>query len=388
MSLSFIREKDDRDKPIDFILSDADRQIIANAGDDKFKASKSGISYVGYDTLTGIPLGQYIKVDTLINANTFTFYRYKPGDTLAVYQVTFSFVGSGKGDYISLSTTTFKFAGIGQGSYLPIVFFPLPLLYQSGDLDINLKLSKSFSLNVETAVSDFDRNLFSSNDDTENKGLALNSSLSFNKDKLKIGNLNLGRIEVLLRQRFINKLYNSIDRLNRVEYDRVWDIQDSSRQTENISEAELKISPKEYFTMSASGGRIKRGNNFNSLRGSLYINFIGDSLSLPALNYYADYISSKDNAVDYKGIWIRQKGTLDYKIIPWRKKFGTYNFLFQLNGEDKQAKSLNTDTALIGSFRYYEFIPKFIVTNFFNFDFSYVFIYRFDDLYNAGSLTR
>ncbi len=387
LSVSYIRERDDPNKPIDFILSDSDRTVISQAGDDKFRASKSGVVFVGSDTSGS--LGSYIQRDTVINSQPFKKYIYSPGDDSALYQVTFSFVGSGKGDYTSLSSTAYNFIGIGQGSYLPIIFFPLPVAYQSADIGMELKLSKSLSLLVEGTASDFDRNLLSDGDDTENKGGALNSSLIFNPKEFKIGAMNLGEVSFVFRQRVVNKLYNAVDRLNKVEYNRIWDIQDSLKLTEITSEASLTVKPKNYLSLSTTGGRIKRGDQFSSLRGAVDLRFTGDSLSVPSVNYNADYISSNDENLDYGGNWIRQTGKIDYKLAPFKnKKLGNYNLIFEFNGEDKQARSLKFDTTNIGSFRFYEFRPKFIWADLLNIDLFYQFGYRYDDVFNAGALER
>jgi hypothetical protein len=387
LSFSYLRERDDRNKPIDFTLSDSDRTIISNAGDDRLKASKTGVTFVGRDS-SGKPLGSYIQVDSLISSDSIVFYRYAPGDTNALYQVAFSFVGTGKGDYTSLSTTSFKFVGIGQGSYLPIVFFPLPVSYQSGDMNLELKISKNVLLRVEGAVSDFDKNLYSSVDDKNNQGVAVNSTLVFSNDNFIIGSSRLGRLKFAVKQKFINKLYNPLDRLNQVEYNRVWDIQDSSNQTENTTEAELTFQPMQYLLINTNGGRIKRGETFNSLRGSVNLNFLGDSFLVPSVQYSADYISSNDNSLDYKGKWLRQSGVIDYKLNPFGKKFGTYNFIFRLDGEDKQISTINADTASAGSYKFYEFKPEFVLTDFFHMDFSYRFNYRLDDIFYNGAVTR
>ncbi|RPI13991.1 MAG: hypothetical protein EHM58_17345 [Ignavibacteriae bacterium] len=383
LTFSYLRESDDKNKPIDFTLSDSDRVIIGNAGNNNVKASKSGISFVGRDSL-GRAQGQYIQVDS----TGFVFYRYAPGDTNAFYNVTFSFVGAGLGDYVSLSLSQFKYVGQGKGSYLPIIFLPMPVLYQSGDMNLDLKLSKSFTFHVETAVSDFDRNLFSELDDRGNKGVAVNSAIMFNNNNFQLGKLKLGTVKFLFRQKFINRLYNSLDRLNQVEYSRVWDIQDSSRQTDNISEIEFGIKPNKYFYFNSTGGRIKRGTDFNSLRGSVELNFAGDSLALPFISYAADYISSSDNKLDYKGKWIRQAGIIDYKLSPWKNKYGTLNLIMQFNGEDKNVSTLGIDTAGSGSFRFYEFKPQIGLLNFFHMDLIYRFNYRMDDIYNLGKLER
>lgn len=387
LSFSYIREKDNKDKPIDFTLSDSDRTIIANAGDDKYRASKSGVIYVGRDSV-GNPLGQYVQVDTVINSASFQYYKYTPGDTNALYQVIFSFVGSGNGDYTSLSSTTYTFAGIDQGSYMPIIFFPLPVFYQSGDLMLNFKISSSANLKVETSISDFDKNLFSSTDDKNNIGFAITSELALNHKDIKIGNLKLGRFESKFRQRFINELYNPLERMNSVEYNRVWDIQDSNSYAENTSEVILSYYPDENLSINTLGGFSKRSNTFNSLRGNIQMNYRNIEFLNTLFNYNADYISSKDTKYDYKSRWLRQTGNIEHTFSFRNKSIGTYKLFFQLNGEDKQIRSFNADTISNGSYKYYEFKPGLNVIDFLIFDFGYKFNYRIDDIFYINRLER
>ncbi len=388
LSLSFFREKDNVDQPIDFTLSDSDKTILSQAGNDRLKASKTGVVYVGRDSTTHAPLGQYVqKLDSLNNI----YYDYLPASDSALYQVTFSYVGTNKGDYTSQSSTIYTYVGKGVGDYLPIIFLPLPVLYQSVDAGLDFKISKKLSVAVESAVSDYDQNLFSSLDDKGNKGVAVNSTLTYNTDNFRIGNADLGKVLLSFKQRYVNKLYNAIDRINQVEYDRIWDIVDSTQQTENSSEFSLQIKPKSYMYLTTSGGRLTRGDIFNSIRGSVDAGFKGDSLRLPSVSYNADYISSKDNSLDYKSLWLRQSGVMDYKLTPKKEKsaLGSYNFVFEFNGEDKQISSLSFDTASVGSFKYYELKPKFVISDILSkMDLSYQFNFRRDDLYNAGAVSK
>ena len=387
LGFSYIRERDDESKPVDFTLSDSDRVIMRNAGNDKFKASKSGVVFLGRDS-TGRALGQYIQLDTIVNSQRFAYYKYSPGNDSALYQVSFTFVGAGQGDYISLSTSSFQFAGIKQGSYLPIVILPLPTMYQSGDLSMDLAVSRSLTVNLEGAVSDFNQNLFSDLDKNGDKGVAFHGAVNFQNEDFKLGKMKLGYVGFTVKERYLNKSYNSLDRLNPVEYNRVWDIQDSTNQTENTTEAELKLQPKHFVSLIATGGYEKRGDFFNASRGSVNLNFIGDSVSLPALSYNADIISSKDKSINYNGFWLRQNGLLDYKITSKDKKWGLYDLFFQFNGEDKKTSSTNFDTTSTGSFRFYEFKPGLNIFNFWHFDISYNLDYRTDDLYDNGALSR
>jgi len=392
LSVSYFRERDDKDKPIDFILNDTDRAILSQAGNDRLKATKTGVFFVGRDSL-GRPLGTYIQIpDTIINGEPHTIYRYAPNDTNALYQVAFSFVGQGKGDYNSLSSQAYEFVGIGAGSYLPIIFLPMPVSYQGGDIGLQLKLTKSLSLNVEGSVSDFNQNLFS-NENVSQRGGAIVSYLSFNPRQLRLGTLNVGDILFMLRNRYVNKLYNSIDRLNKVEYNRVWDIQDSTNQNELTNEVGFSLQPRNFVSISTTGGNLKRGENFSSLRGNIDLKFVGDSLKLPGIFYTADYISSNDKSLDYKGVWIRQNGILQYKINPFKDntgnaRFGNYGLLVLFNGEDKEIKSIAYDTTNASSFRFYEIRPGLFVTDLFKLDLSYNFTYRLDDQYDQGALIR
>lgn len=387
LGFSYIREKDDETKPVDFTLSDSDRVIMQNAGNDKFKASKSGVVFLGRDS-TGRALGQYIQLDTIVNSNRYTYYKYSPGSDSALYEVSFTFIGAGQGDYISLSASSFQFVGVKQGSYQPIVILPLPTMYQSGDLSIDLAVSKSLVIKMESAVSDFNRNLFSDLDKNNDKGIAFNTDVIFNNKSFKIGKITFGSVGLAIKEKYLNKNYNSLDRLNPVEYNRVWDIQDSSNQSENVTEAELKLQPRNFIILQATGGFDKRGQNFNASRGSVNFNFLGDSISLPSLLYNADFISSKDNSIDYRGFWVRQNGMLDYKIAMKDKKWGLYDLFLQFNGEDKKTNSTNFDTSSTGSFRFYEFKPGVNIFNLSHFDMSYSFDYRTDDIYENGALSR
>ncbi|MCX7877992.1 MAG: hypothetical protein N2510_05040, partial [Ignavibacteria bacterium] len=304
-----------------------------------------------------------------------------------LYQVSFSYVGQSRGDYRSLSSFVYEFAGIGGGDYLPIVFFPLPVSYQSVDLNTEINLSKNLSLFIEGALSDIDRNLLSDNDDTNNRGGAVNSSLVFSTGKLKLGNINLGESSFYIRQKYVNRLFSAVDRLNKVEYDRVWDIQDSLQLTEVITEAGFSVKPGDLFSINTSAGRIKRGEFFNSLRASLETGFRGGSHTLPDIRYRADYISSRDQSLDYRGRWLRQNATFEYKLKPSTRN-ENYILTIDFNSEDKQSRSLSADTTRPGSFRFWQLSPGVFLLNLFNFDLSYRFTYRSDDMNRSGVVQK
>ncbi len=132
LGFSYFREGDNQDLPIDITLSEDDRKILSQSGNDRLKASKNGVKFVGYDS-TGKAAGQYRLKDTLINGNPYQFYEFAPGSDSAFYNVSFSYVGEGKGDYVRISLGRYRFVGPNNGNYLPIILLPMPELKQIGN---------------------------------------------------------------------------------------------------------------------------------------------------------------------------------------------------------------------------------------------------------------
>ncbi|MBN1448486.1 MAG: hypothetical protein JXA28_11190, partial [Bacteroidetes bacterium] len=83
----YIREADDEASPIDLDFTDEDRAILGTAGDDPQLASRSGVTWVGFDTARGTGAGQYVRVDTTIGGVAHVFYRYAPGADSATYSL-------------------------------------------------------------------------------------------------------------------------------------------------------------------------------------------------------------------------------------------------------------------------------------------------------------
>ena len=96
LKVQYLREGDNEDSPIDISLSEDDKKILSLAGDDRLKAAKSGVSLAQPDSF-GVLKGTYMRIDTLINNAQYIYYRYAPGDSLAIYDVTFSYIGESQG---------------------------------------------------------------------------------------------------------------------------------------------------------------------------------------------------------------------------------------------------------------------------------------------------
>lgn len=373
MSVYYINQNDNQDKTIDFTLTDQDRQILANAGDDRFKAVRSGVQFVGRDSL-GIGLGLYVKADTLLNGNNLTYYKFLPNDSNAIYQITFSFVGQGNGNYIQQSQYQYNFAGIKQGNYDTIVFLPLPRYYQVADVNLNYESSpkKEFTLNIESALSVLDANKFSGINDDNNNGVAFYGTLGLNKYDFRLFGVKLKAVEFKLKEKLVNKIFEPIERVNAVEFYRDYNINDSNKLTEDLREASLKILPTHYIDFKASFGQLLRGKTFNALKTAADFVFKNDSLNLPEVKYHFELINSDNDLSSTKSKWFRQFVTLGYRKILGGSSFDNPNVEVKVEytQEDKKDKisGLSGDSLQLGSFSYNEIKPRLILNNLYNFN--------------------
>ena len=302
-------ESDDKNNPIDITLSEMDIRILEQAGNDRNKAIKSGITLVNPDSV-GKRIGTYTLRDTLLGGENYSYLIYLPGSDSSKYNVNFSFVGYGVGDYARISVGNYTFVGKGNGEYLPIVFIPMPQKKQIGNFVLEAKPWNIFLISAEFAGSIFDQNIFSEIDNNQNFGRAHNIKAELTKSKMKIGNISLGKVGFLYRERFVEDKFSSLDRYNTVEYNRNYNISNSKNLDETLREVSLVLQPMEILTTKFNYGYLKRGELFNSDR------FFGDinlqSTNNYKVNYNYDYVSTKD--IFNSSNWLKQNASATYNF--------------------------------------------------------------------------
>lgn len=342
LHFNYFSEGDDENNPIDLTLSDEDKNILEEAGDDRYKAVKSGVTLVEEDS-AGNRTGTYTRIDTLINSENYSYYYYAPGSDSSIYNVSFSYVGFGFGDYQRISVGNYQFVGIGSGEYLPVKFIPLAEQKQLGNFVLEANPWKNLKINLEIAGSFYDKNKFSSIDDDDNFGRAHNLSLLLDKSKFQLGSFSLGEVGLSYRERYVQDRFTTLDRYNSVEYNRDYNITDTSPQNETLREAKLQLDPIEQLQGDFNYGYLKRGDVFNSNR------FFGDLKLQEQQNYNAfynyDYVSTTD--LNTKSTWFKQNALGSYKVGVFEPGI---DFLY----DDKNQYSLNSDSLSSESHKFLE----------------------------------
>ncbi len=345
VKFGYIREGDDEGSPIDILLSDEEREILENAGDDRNKAAVDGASLAMPDSLGQIT-GSYTKVDTVVNGDQFVYYIYDPGAPNSLYNVVFSFVGQGEGDYTQISLGNYLFVGIGQGSYLPVKFLPLPEMRQMTNLFIESTPFENVNLNIELAGSSWDKNNFSDLDGDDNLGYARNITLNIKPREIKLGSLNLGKIGLNYKDRFKQSEFTTLDRIDEAEFDRYYNIDQNINADEELREIGLTVSPVEELNINSQYGFLSKGDSFKSDR--FLSNVKLNKENLVDLTYNFDLVNTENNSLNTD--WIRQNANV---------KFTVDNFSpgVEFLHEDRKDNFDNTDSLLQTSLKYLEVAP-------------------------------
>lgn len=348
VGLSYYREGDNENNPIEFSFSEDDMNILLNAGDNRNNAVRSGVALAQPDSL-GRVIGIYTKVDTTINQQQFTYYVYSPGSPAAVYNVSFTYVGQGSGDYAKESIGNYKFIGKGQGSYLPIIYLPLPELKQVANLSLDAAILKGINLNIELSGSEWDKNLFSSNDDSDNYGYARKFLLNVEPQEIRIGDIYFGKAGINLKERFIQSSYTTLDRIDAVEFNRYYNLSNVPVSDQILREAALSYLPIDNISILSKYGYLKQSESFKSNR---FYNEV--KLNNPRqyqFEYIIDYVKTENSFL--KSYWNKQNGKALYN-------FGIVSPGIDFLYEDKEDK-LN-DSLLATSLRYIEAMPNIVFT--------------------------
>lgn len=371
LTFSYLREADDPDAPIDFSLTDSARIALQLAGDDRRKATLSGVTRVDSN-------GYYVPDSATIGNVLYRFFRYAPGRN-AQFIVTFSNVGFGQGEYIRQAVGVFVWKGPRQGDYLPIRLLPLPQSSQVMDFTLDASPTNELKVTGEFASSQFDANRFSTRDDADNSGHALKFEAAYSPRDVSIGDTKLGSFDLRVKERFVNRRFVSIDRTNDIEFNRKWGIEGASSSDEEIQEGLLKYFPTTTITVGGGYGKITRGEELRSVRNDASLAVKGDSL--PTVNYFFESVRTRETAVDNISKWIRQNGSIEHV-------FGSVVPFFKFESEDRKIGFLSKDSLKSGSFAFNVFSPGIRIRDFWNMSLSATLEWRTDDRFLNGSTSR
>lgn len=243
--VEYYREKDNKNKPLAFLLSDSDKIQMSQAGDDQLPVPIEGGNEADYNS----NLVLYERLDTLdLDGNAASIYVYSRDSTKQLYRVSFSNVGSGNGNYRLIINDvngrvyewTSPISGVRQGDFEAVRFVPAPNSRQLIVMGAETKLTKHLSAFGEMAFSDQDLNLYSSIGNEDNKDLAYKVGIRASEVPLTV--FPNSKLSAAIDFEHDGADFRPIDRYRPIEYDRDWSYSaqaDTFRTADNIFNSSL-----------------------------------------------------------------------------------------------------------------------------------------------------
>ncbi|MFV0232623.1 hypothetical protein OBK30_06105 [Empedobacter falsenii] len=264
----FFSQGDSKNNSLGNDLTDDEKQILANAGNDPAKMYTVSAERISYDSNRIL----YRKV----NLNGLDIFEYSTDPNDELYQVAFTYVGANQGNYRQINANqngkVFQFTepvtGVLQGDYEPIKQLISPKKLQIYTLNGQYQLKDNGNIGFNVGLSNYDQNLFSSIDDNANSGLATRiygeKTFSFNDWK----------ITPYAEWNFINKNYKSAERLRAVEFARDFNlVQELSDVNQNFITAKINSTWKEKFNAQYTVDYLENTGLYKGLRNQIDANY-------------------------------------------------------------------------------------------------------------------
>jgi len=266
--LQFFDEFDAKNQPLQQTLTDSEKRILAQAGNDEWKAV---VPYINYDSTLNSNSIYYQLKDTIVDNVHFDSIFVYSTDTTAHFRLGFSYVGKGNGNYIQTSSNAngrvYKWIapinGIKQGDFEPIRKLIAPIKKTVVAGSYGLKLSNKTNFNVEFALSDYDKNLFSKLDDNHNEGFAIKTSITqaFHKS-------DSSKRLFFMKPYFqvITKYFQAPERFKPVEFSRDWNYNPTIQNREWMGGIENRFTYKKILSTNFGGDWMQSEGSFTGTK--------------------------------------------------------------------------------------------------------------------------
>lgn len=220
----------------------------------------------------------YKKVDTTINGVHDTIYVYSVNQKDSLYNLSFTNVGPGRGNYTPLNNgnangRVFQFVapvnGVKQGEWDPVILLVPPKKHDLVSLAAQYFFNKNSSLKVETALSNYDVNTFSSKGEEGDKGVA--AKVDYAMQHPVLGNIKPGIILTAnVGYEYVQDKFKPLETLRNVEFNRDWSLPfDVPAATENLINGSLGISDKQNNFLRYEFTNYNRSDNYNGIRNAV-----------------------------------------------------------------------------------------------------------------------
>ncbi|MDB4252256.1 hypothetical protein N9839_02825 [Flavobacteriaceae bacterium] len=316
----FYNENDVKNQPIQVSLTAAQKQILANAGNN----TNLMVGESAYPDVFDANRILYKKVQSGTN----DYFEYSTNENDNLFTVTFSNVNNNEGDYILSETfangNVFVYVGVNLGNYQPITQLIAPTKLQVAVLNSSYKPSKKTTILTEVAFSNNDQNLFSTIDNNQNKGIA--TKLAWKQTLLDKKWKLLSDVNYL----FIHKNFNTIQRFQSVEFNRDWNLNNPTGNQQQIG-INLSLQKSEDTFLNYSFQQLQFSDNF---KGEKHL--ITSNLQLKNTSFYTNSSFLSNNSEIQDNTFLRVKAGIEQRLL--KSWLGGFLNIESNNGVIKQTQ--------------------------------------------------
>ncbi len=265
LGVNFYNENDVKSQTLQQNLSDSQEEILSLAGDDPMQMVVPSAFADAFEE------NKIQYKNELVNGENIFVFSTNPDDD--VFTVRFTYVGEQQGNYIIQTTIAsgriYEYIaplnGVSQGNYESIVQLIAPNKLQIAVIKASYYPNAKMKINSEFAYSDNDVNLFSSLDDSDNKGIAGKidwQQIVIDKAwKLK-SNVNL---------ELVNKNFKTLERFRTVEFTRDWDLINPLGNQQFFSTG-ITLSHQKKGRVSYQYDNLNFSENFKGVKHNVFSN--------------------------------------------------------------------------------------------------------------------
>lgn len=294
-------ENDLKNQPLQQSLSTEQAQILSNAGDNP-DLMVAPSAYV--DTYSD---NKILYKKTTFNSVEIFEYSNNPDDVL--YNVRFTQMGANKGNYILKNSAAigriYEYVepkiGIPQGNYQPVIQLAAPVKIQVATFLGKYNPSEKTAVDFEIGISNNDKNLFSSQDDSNNEGLAGKINT---KQRLFSKKWN---VDAFANYQFVAKDFSTVERLYSIEFSRDWNLEATASGSQSYLVTGLQAALPEKGNMVYQFEKLDFAGNFAGNR-----HFINASFNLKnwKIQSMGSYLNS--NATASASTFLRNQTQVKY----------------------------------------------------------------------------
>lgn len=356
IALRLYQEGDQKNSAGLFELTAEDRQFLAEAGDQASTQFQSAI-FINEDYKAS---DIFYQLELSSSGDSILTYSTDP--EVARYQAFFTDVGTAMGSYniaadVNTNGRVYEYVGPGNGRYLPIRKLLPPESKQMYSLSDRFAYSENGKLRAEVSLSNFDKNLFSSVDESDDVGLATRIDWDH---AFKVGASKKQSIKLAAYGELLSSNYRSLNPYRNPEFVRDWNLE------QNISNS------REILAGSSINWRQKCSNcpgnqnltlyEFSTFRKGLF--YEGNRHNLVSNMFHkgiefktnSSYLSSKSSTTSTQ--FLRPRASLDKR---WNKLNSIHTGV-EYDGELNQRYDIAADS-LLGVSNAYDVIKAYIKTD-------------------------